>query len=510
MIKEYESITLECKKAHDAAPKSIWETYSAFANTNGGTILLGVEETDRKLNVCGVTNPQSIIKALWDTVNNPQKVSVNILSDRHVYTEKFDGMDIVVIKVPRADRHDRPVYIGSDVFSGSYRRNFEGDYRCNRVEVKNMLRDQVDITQDSKILNNMSLDAFNKESMRRYRMRFSNLKPQHVWNPLSNEEFLYKIGAIKRSEEDRKEHPTIAGLLMFGDETAITEEFPEYFLDYREKYDETNRWTDRITSNSGDWSGNIFDFYYRVINKLTADLKVPFKLKDGIERLDDTRVHQAMREALANALIHANYYGNQGIVIEKKRHEISIINPGGLRISKEEALNGGISDPRNPIIFKMFSLINIGERAGSGLSNIQLAWKEQNWSSPEIIETYSPERIILKLEMKTIGFTNKDVEKEYEFEKSIIYDGNAKNNDGYETVKEHIWTVKETESRGTNQTQIKIINLIKINPTITTQQMAEIIGITKRNIEKNIKVLKDKNLIMRKGGKKEGYWEICS
>jgi len=87
---------------------------------------------------------------------------------------------------------------------------------------------------------------------------------------------LYKIGAIKRSDEDNKEYPTIAGLLTFGEESAIMEEFPEYFLDYREKYDETNRWTDRITSNTGNWSGNIFDFYYRIINKLTADLKVPF------------------------------------------------------------------------------------------------------------------------------------------------------------------------------------------------------------------------------------------
>lgn len=493
LIKNYESATLECKKSSGGLPNSLWETYSAFANTNGGTILLGIEQINKELFIRGVQSPQDLIKMIWDNLNNAQKVSVNILSDRHVYVENTDGMDIVVIEVPRADRHDKPVYIGNDCFSGSFRRNFEGDYRCTKSEVKNMLRDQADITQDSKILTNMSLDAFDKESIRRYRIRFSNLKPNHVWNPLDQEEFLYKIGAIKRSTEDSKEYPTVAGLLMFGEESAITEEFPEYFLDYREKYDKTNRWTDRVSSNTGDWSGNIFDFYYRIISKLTADLKVPFQLVGGVERLDDTRVHQAMREALANALIHANYYGRQGIVIEKTKNETIISNPGGLRISLAEALEGGISDPRNPVIFKMFSLINVGERAGSGLSNIQRAWEEQRWKKPLLIETFEPERTTLKLKIetftyKTDGNSDKSIAKDS--------DGKATDGDGKATVKRHF-----------NQTQEKIIALIKRNGRITTHEMAGIIGITRRNIEKNIKILKDDGILIRLGGKKDGHWE---
>ncbi|AKN32850.1 transcriptional regulator [Clostridium carboxidivorans P7] len=93
---------------------------------------------------------------------------------------------------------------------------------------------------------------------------------------------------------------------MFGNEWDITKEVPEYFLDYREKSDNAAevRWEDRVTSQDGTWSGNIFDFYFKVINKLTSDINIPFKLK-GIVREDDTSVHKALREALANALIHA-------------------------------------------------------------------------------------------------------------------------------------------------------------------------------------------------------------
>lgn len=152
------------------------------------------------------------------------------------------------------------------------------------------------------------------------------------------------------------------------------------------------RWNDRVTSQDGTWSGNIFDFYFKIINKLTEDINIPFKLK-GIVRKDDTSVH----EALTNSLIHADYYWKQGIVIEKYKNYFKFSNPGELRISMKQAIRGGISDPRNKNIFKMFSLIGIGERAGSGIENIYKVWNEQSWRKPEIIEEVQPDRTIMIL-----------------------------------------------------------------------------------------------------------------
>ena len=105
----------------------------------------------------------------------------------------------------------------------------------------------------------------------------------------------------------------MAGLLMFGDERAIIDEFPKYFLDYREKMSDDVRWDYRIISSEGTWSGNIYDFYFKIINKITDDLNVPFKLVNGI-RQEETRVHEAVREAVANSLIHADYRLPRGIV----------------------------------------------------------------------------------------------------------------------------------------------------------------------------------------------------
>ena len=58
---------------------------------------------------------------------------------------------------------------------------------------------------------------------------------------------------------------------------------------------------------------------------------------------------------------------------------------------------GGISDPRNKVLMKMFNLINIGERAGSGVPNIFNTWEDQGWVEPVIEEQFDPDRTLLIL-----------------------------------------------------------------------------------------------------------------
>ena len=367
----------EVKKAKGGLPNSLWETYSAFANCYGGVIILGVKENkDGSWYMTGLDNAAKLRKDFWDTINNKNKVSVNLLTDDDVDIFEENNGIIMVIRVPRAKREQKPVYINGDMFSGSFRRNWEGDYHCDRSEVLAMLRDQPEETADMKILQDMSLEVLNPETVRAYRNRHTAYRTEHVWERLSDEEYLERIGAAKLSVRDHSLHPTAAGLLMFGEEYKILYEFPEYFLDYREVLDPTIRWTDRLQSSSGDWTGNLFDFFFRVYGKIVRDLKIPFKL-DGITRVDDTPVHKALREALANCIVNTDFYFP--------------------RTGKAQMLKGGISDPRNKALMKMFNLIGIGERAGSGVPDIYSVWEQQGWKQPEVIEEYCPDRTILKL-----------------------------------------------------------------------------------------------------------------
>ena len=137
LVKQGEVVHTECKDAAGGLPDSLWESYSSFANTDGGVILLGVKEVDHRFSIAGVPKAATLIKRFWDGVNNREKVSVNILFDRHVYAVKCRGRDVVVIEVPRADRRERPVYVGRDVFNGAYRRNGEA---ITSVRAKRCLR----------------------------------------------------------------------------------------------------------------------------------------------------------------------------------------------------------------------------------------------------------------------------------------------------------------------------------------------------------------------------------
>lgn len=136
-----ENNRIEAKQAIGGLPQSLWESYSAFANTLGGVILLGVEELkDKSLHaVEDISAPEKLITEFWDIINDKEQVSTNILSDDDVQIKYADGKRIIVITVPQAERKDKPVYVGRDIYNGSYIRKGEGDCRCTREEVKKMI-----------------------------------------------------------------------------------------------------------------------------------------------------------------------------------------------------------------------------------------------------------------------------------------------------------------------------------------------------------------------------------
>lgn len=491
-----ENNRIEAKNASGGLPRSVWETYSSFANTQGGVILLGVvENSDKSLAAVGLSNAEAIIKDFWDNINNPQKASVNILTDKNVKIENVDGKEIIVINVPRAVRGDRPVYIDGNPMTGTYRRNGEGDYKCSADEIRAMLRDASAQSQDMLVLEDIGLEVLDLDSVHRYRQRMMSCRPGHVWEELDDRDFLYKLGALGRGSANGEIHPTAAGLLMFGFEYEIVREFPNYFLDYREQFDTSNRWTDRIVSNSGDWSGNIYDFYFKVYNKLEQNIKVPFKLEKG-DRVGDTDIHKALREAIANCLINADYYGRQGIVIVQQKDEISISNPGGFRIELEAAKAGGVSDPRNTTLMKFFNLIGISERAGSGIQNIYSVWRKQGLGEPEIFEEIEPERATIKLFTKKIG--DKKSTTKIDDKKSAAKIGDKKS----------AAKTGDKKSAISEEKKRHIVEFLSKAETAKTSEIADAIGLHTSRTKDYLKLLADEGIVIAEGENKNRVYRL--
>ena len=392
----------EFKSARGGLPRSLWETYSAMANTEGGTILLGVEDDGA---ITGLRDAGRTQSDFWSTINNRSRVSRNLLSDADVSVFSIEDCEVLAIRIPRASRRQRPVFLNQNPLTGTYRRNHEGDYHCSEDEVGRMLADKSEQPADSEILDGFGLDDLDPASLTQYRNRFSARTPQHPWLSEDVQGLLIKLGGWRTDRQSGQSGLTIAGLLMFGKDESIRDPaaLPQYHVDFREKLSDAPevRWTDRLTID-GTWVGNLFQFYQKVIVRLTADLKIPFQLEPDLFRKDDTIVHEAIREATVNSLIHADYRGRGGVVIERYPHRVELSNPGSLLVSFEQMMQGGISECRNKSLQLMFQQIGGGEKAGSGIDKIRQGWASQKWRWPHVQTRSQPDRVKLTMPMLSL------------------------------------------------------------------------------------------------------------
>ncbi len=403
-----ESVDLECKAAQGRdgrgeLPEDVWKTYSAMANTDGGVILLGVQEKPRGVfKAVGLADVERVRKALWDNLHNRKQISTNLLTDPDVAPVTVDGCSVLRVRVPRATRQQRPVHLGSNPFGGTYLRRHEGDYPVDDEAVRRLLAERVEDSRDDRVLKGYDLSDLDMDTVAAYRNRFAAVKPGHIWTDLPLPEFLERIGAFGKNREEGYSGLRLAGLLMFGRAEVIRDALPHYMVDFQERPEAKaeRRWIDRLVPD-GTWSGNVYDFFRRVYQKLTADLKVPFQLQDG-QRVDDTPVHEALREALANTLIHADYSGRVSVMVVKRPDMFGFRNPGRMRIPPEIAIHGGNSDCRNRRLQTMFQLVGYGDHAGSGLPKIYTNWAGQHWRSPVLYESPEPEQTLMELRMSSL------------------------------------------------------------------------------------------------------------
>lgn len=407
LLKYGERISLECKDSSNEISKSTWETYSSFANTCGGVILLGVAEhnsendPNKRFTFTNIKNPKRRLKELWDTINS-NKVSTNLLLDENIGCCTIDDNNVIWIEVPQADYRHKPVYINDNPMKGTYKRNYEGDYHCTEEEVKAMLRDASDAGIDGGVLDGYTMDDIDLNTLKSYRIEYELHNPDHVWNGVDDKEFLRNLGAYAVDRTTRKEGLTTAGLLMFGKGLSVRERFDNIRMDFLDQSNVVNgaRWSDRLTYD-GSWENNLYNFIRRILPKLVSDIKRPFKL-EGMVRVDDTAVHKAIREATVNMIIHADYHGTGVLKVIKYDDGFLFSNPGNLKLPVQAIYEGGHSVARNPKIQNMFRMIGLGDNIGSGFPTILSAWGEENWRKPDLFDDQELHQVELRLWMVSL------------------------------------------------------------------------------------------------------------
>lgn len=403
LLQNKESSDLEFKSAKGGFPRSFWETYSSFANTDGGAIVFGIKEKNDQFFLDGLTEEQvkKYEKDFFNTMHNKGSVNIALLNENDVQAVKFGEAYFLFFYIPRVDRSLRPVYCGLDPYVGTYRRDLEGDYHCSREEVNSMFAD-ANLTSpvDGRILKNFTIEDLDENSIKQYRRRFEQWNPDHVWNALPEDKFLEKLNVFRKDRKTGEYGLTYAGLLMFGTYSAIMDENPNFFPDYQEIQDPKDRWVNRICPD-GNWESNLFQFYSRVLPILQNFLPKPFIL-EGNQRKTETPAHVAVREALTNALVHADYTENASLNIYKYPNKMVFANPGVMLISLKQYYKGGESVCRNKYLQTMFTFLGSAEKAGSGADKIIHGWEKQNWKRPYIEEKSKPNKVVLTMSMESL------------------------------------------------------------------------------------------------------------
>lgn len=386
LLSKKESSNIEFKKSSTKLSKDIWETYSAFANTNGGYIVLGIEEASpHTFTAIGVSNPQKMIDDLYNTAANKDKVSKNLLNNKSVVEQKYGDKTVIIIEIEELPINQKPLYLNKNL-SQTYIRKNSGDYLASSEEISRFMRNASD-NIDAELLENYTINDLDKESILIFKELVNIRKPDENFLEMDPFTFLEKMGVFRIDRTDNRKYKlTLAGLIFLGTEEAIASRLPHFHLDFLNKKGNPDRWIDRVSSNDLNYPNlNVLKYYRIVRDKLFATIDDPFELDENTVRKSKAELHIVLREALVNMLIHADYL-DKDHPIRCEVHDLYYVfaNPGTMKIPKDLFFVGNYSNPRNDILLSFFKKIGAAEREGGGGRTIYDFTLKNNFREPEL------------------------------------------------------------------------------------------------------------------------------
>ena len=372
---------IEFKEATWAVPRDALSTVSAFANTEGGHLVFGVKQANGTFSVTGVTDADQMQNTFLGQVRDTNKINVLL----PIEPKKHDLPEGIVLAfyIPEAPRQQKPVFIDGNPRKAYIRRGGRDD-TCTGDELLRYIRDASNIRYDAETLD-VDIDrCFDEASVRWYRARFAASNPGKDTAAdditfLRNWGFLVEQGGVLR--------PTRAAILVLGSGEYVRQVLPRMVTDvqlYRNastEYDSTVRWADRLSVEDNlirAWQA-IVEFYYRHSER-------PFAVDaTTLRRDDDPPDYISFREAAINLLIHQDFGDTTRVpVIRISRDQTEFFNPGDAFASREQLLDPGDKEVRNPSIVNAFRRIGLSDQGGTGVRAIFDGWRKLGYLPPEI------------------------------------------------------------------------------------------------------------------------------
>ncbi|CAJ5232157.1 transcriptional regulator [Burkholderia pseudomallei] len=385
---------IEFKEAAWAVPKDALLTVSAFANTEGGHLVFGVKQANGLFSISGVTDVDKVQNDFLGQVRDRNKISVFLPIEEHKH-DLAEGT-VLVFFVPEAGRQDKPVYLDGNPKKAYIRRGGRDD-TCTGDELLRFIRDSAIDRFDAEPLDLDIRQCFDEASVRWYRTRFTACNPgkDGTGDDLT---FLRKWGFLV--ERGGVLLPTRAAILVLGADEYVRQVLPRMVVDlqlYRhsvEEYSPSIRWVDRLTVEENlvkAWQA-VVDFYFKHGER-------PFSVDAAtLRRDDDPPDYISFREAAVNLLIHQDFGDHTRVpVIRFFRGQAEFFNPGDAFASREQLLDPGDKEVRNPSVVNAFRRIGLSDQGGTGIGAIFDSWRRLGYVPPEIENNKAEKSFRLRL-----------------------------------------------------------------------------------------------------------------
>ncbi len=457
-----EGMRVEYKEAKNALPANLFETVCAMLNRDGGDILLGVSDDGQVIGI-DTQHPETLKSNIVNLSNNPQKLDPPFIL--FPVERSLEGKTLLHLSIPASSQTHRSAGVVFD-------RSEDGDFRVNEphriAEISN--RKRATYTENT-IYPAATEDDLRLDMLPKLRNLMLARDPNHPWLSLTEEELMVKAGLYRKDVKTGKVGYTLAAILLLGKDETIHSAIPHYKIDALVRRAQVDRYDDRDRIEC-----NLVDAYGRLMAFMAKHLPDPFFLEGDVRvSLRD----KIFREVVANFLVHREYLNAHPARLTIYKDHVKTENASNYRTQ-------GLLDPKeltpfskNPTIAKFFAQLGWVEELGSGMVNIG-----------KYLPLYSPG-------------------KKPEYRDGPVFttviplpDGGVAEGQPASSI------LSEKRRKSVGKASEKILRAMSENNTITISELAILIGVTERTIERNIRKLQSAGLLRRIGGRKEGSWEV--
>ena len=397
-LRKYKTETerIEVKTAKDGFPKKCYDTFSSFSNKYGGIIIFGINE-----------NKGFSIDGVYD-VNDLQTQVTNLCSDSmepklrpKILAFELEGKNLLAVKLAEIPQNKKPCYYKpKGIKNGSYTRVGDRDDIMTDYELYSLQSYNDHIFEDTRPTKRADINDLNLKELSLYINKIRSLKPNFSKN---NFDECMKLCGITDANH-KQIYPTLAGIMTFGNYPQAF--YPQLFVACvvvpGVELGDTGQMGERFIDNKRI-EGTIEEMLNGTMNFLRRNMKTSVIIDSNGKRKDKSEYPlEALREAVANALIHRDYSTqteNAYIAVNMYEDRIEIISPGTLYgTNRLDKLGTSTSmEVRNPNIVRILEEKgSVIENRHSGIPTMKREMRKYGLPDPEFYEERDSFKVIFR------------------------------------------------------------------------------------------------------------------